>query len=48
MPTTTDTTELPTPSKAHATCAWCGAAFASIVALIDHVDTGHVSRSPSR
>jgi hypothetical protein len=42
MPSTLDTAELPTASKAHATCAWCGTRFASIVELIDHVDRGHV------
>lgn len=42
MPTTLDTAELPAPSRAHATCAWCGTGFGSIVDLIDHVDRGHV------
>jgi hypothetical protein len=36
-------TSLPTPSKRHATCAWCAQQFASIVELIDHVDGDHVS-----
>jgi hypothetical protein len=40
MPATTLTT-LPRPSKAHATCAWCRTDFGTIVALIDHVDSGH-------
>jgi hypothetical protein len=43
MPTTTDTRDLPAPSRAHATCAWCGAAYRTIVELIDHVDVGHVA-----
>jgi hypothetical protein len=45
-PTTTGasaTAVLPSPSKGHATCAWCGHAFGSIVELIDHVDQGHVA-----
>ena len=29
---------LPRPSKAHATCAWCGADYDEIVGLLDHVD----------
>lgn len=43
MPTRPHSTELPTPSKAHATCAWCGIRFRTIVELIDHVDLGHVA-----
>ena len=34
---------LPQPSAGHATCAWCRAQFPTIVALIDHVDTGHLA-----
>lgn len=40
---TTITESLPLPSKTHATCAWCGHAFPSIVDLIDHVDRGHLA-----
>ena len=42
MPATSDTTELPAPSRAHATCAWCEERFAAIVELIDHVDVMHM------
>jgi hypothetical protein len=34
---------LPNPSPRHATCAWCRAEFSTIVALIDHVDFGHLA-----
>jgi hypothetical protein len=37
---------LPQPSAHHATCAWCRAEFATIVALIDHVETAHVAATP--
>jgi hypothetical protein len=40
---TSTITSLPTPSKDHSTCAWCAQHFASIVELIDHVDTDHLS-----
>jgi hypothetical protein len=40
---TTQTTTLPAPNKGHATCAWCGHSFATIVDLIDHVDRGHLA-----
>jgi hypothetical protein len=33
--------QLPRPSSAHATCAWCRTDFATIVALLAHVDQGH-------
>lgn len=36
------TPRLPKPSRRHATCAWCGDRFDTIVDLIDHVDAGHV------
>jgi hypothetical protein len=39
-------TILPTPSKKHATCAWCRKHFESIIELIDHVDAGHVDSDP--
>lgn len=42
MPSTTESTNLPPPSKGHATCAWCGTVCATIVELIDHVDVGHL------
>ena len=42
MPNGTDATELPIPSRAHATCAWCGDEYVSIVDLIDHVDVIHM------
>jgi hypothetical protein len=32
---------LPAPARHHATCAWCRRDFTTIVALLDHVDTGH-------
>lgn len=35
-------TTLPTPSKKHATCAWCRKDFDAIVDLLDHVDNGHL------
>jgi hypothetical protein len=41
----TTITRLPHPSAGHATCAWCGDGFPSIVALIDHVDITHVGDS---
>ena len=37
--------QLPRPSARHATCAWCGDEFSTIVALIDHVDSAHVADS---
>jgi hypothetical protein len=37
---------LPVPSHRHATCAWCGLAFATIVELLDHVELGHVPHEP--
>jgi hypothetical protein len=40
---TTTITQLPTPSKTHATCAWCTERFATIVELIDHVDSAHLT-----
>ena len=33
---------LPSPSKAHATCAWCQADFTTIGALLAHADEGHL------
>ena len=40
--TTTGTfTELPAPSKKHATCAWCRENFDTITELIDHADSRH-------
>ena len=39
---TATVTALPTPSKKHATCAWCHKDFERIVDLIDHVDSGHL------
>ena len=47
MPTITHSRELPAPSKAHATCAWCGGSFPTIVELIDHVDLSHVVAQPA-
>ncbi len=38
---------LPEPSNRHATCAWCGASFANIVDVIDHVDAHHLLRAPA-
>jgi hypothetical protein len=35
-------TELPTPSKAHATCAWCHQRFTTVVELLDHVVGDHL------
>jgi hypothetical protein len=43
MTTQTLTADLPTPSKRHATCPWCGHSFDGIVVLIDHVDREHVA-----
>ena len=37
--------QLPRPSSAHATCAWCHSDFTSIVALLTHVDNGHTART---
>jgi hypothetical protein len=48
MQTFTDQQVLPAPSKAHATCAWCGTSYQTIVDLIDHVDTGHLATGDSR
>ena len=42
------TTELPVPSKTHATCAWCRECFETITALIDHVDAGHTDPATVR
>jgi len=42
MSTGTDATDLPTPSPAHATCAWCGDQYRTIIDLIDHVDVIHM------
>jgi hypothetical protein len=42
------TTDLPAPSSAHATCAWCRKGFDSITELIDHVDAGHMTTAPGR
>ena len=42
------TTELPSPSRKHATCAWCRKDFDTITELIDHVDTGHIDSSTRR
>ena len=41
------TTQLPSPSKAHATCAWCRTDFPTIVALLNHVDDGHTGPTPA-
>jgi hypothetical protein len=35
--------QLPTPSKRHATCAWCTVGFPSIVELLSHVEVSHVA-----
>jgi hypothetical protein len=43
MPTTTQSTRLPDPSRSHATCAWCGKGCDTIVDLIDHVDDDHLA-----
>ena len=42
MLSTKESTSLPPPSKGHATCAWCGTVYTTIVDLIDHVDVGHL------
>jgi hypothetical protein len=41
--TSISTISLPAPSKAHATCAWCGSDFTSIIDLIAHVDETHLA-----
>ncbi len=33
------------PSKRHATCAWCGRDWRSIVELIDHVEAAHLDHT---
>jgi hypothetical protein len=43
MTNATATTELPAPSRSHATCAWCRKHFDRITDLIDHVDAGHTT-----
>jgi hypothetical protein len=35
--------QLPEASKDHATCAWCGLDFATIIELIDHADARHLA-----
>ncbi|MFN2609240.1 MAG: hypothetical protein ABR511_15335 [Acidimicrobiales bacterium] len=40
-------TTLPTPSTAHATCAWCRLHFANIVELLEHVEGGHLAPGPT-
>ena len=47
-PMTATVTALPTPSKKHATCAWCRRDFERIVDLIDHVDIGHLEPADDR
>ena len=42
------TTELPSPSSKHATCAWCGKGFDTVIELLDHVDAGHTETSTLR
>ena len=37
---------LPAPHRAHATCAWCRVDFATIRALLDHVDGAHAALPP--
>ena len=44
----TNTTTLPSPSKSHATCAWCRTSFATINQLLSHVDLGHLPSSERR
>jgi hypothetical protein len=44
----TNTTTLPSPSKSHATCAWCRTDFPTINALLSHVDQGHLPSSECR
>jgi len=39
----TNHTDLPAPSKSHATCPWCGGRFTTIVNLLDHVDHRHLT-----
>lgn len=43
MQATNEAITLPVPSKRHATCAWCGHTYPTIVELIDHVDNGHIA-----
>ena len=38
-------TALPTPSRGHATCAWCRTEHPTIVALLAHVDEAHLEAS---
>ena len=38
-------TALPTPSRRHATCAWCRTEHPTIVALLAHVDEAHLEGS---
>ena len=40
--TTASPAALPAPDRAHATCAWCRADFATIGQLFDHIDGGHL------
>jgi hypothetical protein len=42
------TTELPSPSSKHATCAWCRKGFDTVTELIDHVDARHIDSSTLR
>jgi hypothetical protein len=35
--------QLPEPSSAHATCAWCRAEFETILELLQHAEEGHFS-----
>ena len=44
----TNTTTLPSPSKSHATCAWCRTDFPTINALLSHVDQGHLDSTQRR
>jgi hypothetical protein len=39
---TQSTSQLPEPSRTHATCAWCHAEFASILELLQHTEDGHL------
>ena len=44
----TTLTTLPTPDKAHATCAWCRTDFPTINELLTHVDLGHLEPGQRR
>jgi len=47
VPMNQSTVTLPTPSKAHATCAWCRRDFHTLIELRDHVDNGHSAATPA-